>query len=269
MPSTPSRQLNLNLFVYPAGHHEAALALPRLVAGADPRHRPTTRSSPRRAEAAKFDAVFFADGPALADNIRYAPGSASSRSPGCPPSPRSTTHRPDRDRVDHVLRALQPGAAVRLAGPHQRRPRRLEHRHHAVRRARRRTSASTSIPTHDERYDRAQEFVDVVTQAVGQLGGRRGRRGPRRRACSPTPTRSTRSTTSAGTSGSGARSTSPRSPQGRPVYVQAGSSDDGRAFAARYAEAIFTAHQTLGERAGVLRRHQAPGRSASAATPTR
>ena len=36
-----------------------------------------------------------------------------------------------------------------------------------------------------------------------------------------------------------------RSPQGRPVYVQAGSSDDGRAFAARFAEAIFTAHQTL------------------------
>jgi FMN-dependent oxidoreductase (nitrilotriacetate monooxygenase family) len=37
----------------------------------------------------------------------------------------------------------------------------------------------------------------------------------------------------------------PRSPQGRPVYVQAGSSEDGRGFAARYAEAIFTAHQTL------------------------
>ena len=37
----------------------------------------------------------------------------------------------------------------------------------------------------------------------------------------------------------------PRAPQGRPVYVQAGASDDGRAFAARYAEAIFTAHQTL------------------------
>jgi alkanesulfonate monooxygenase SsuD/methylene tetrahydromethanopterin reductase-like flavin-dependent oxidoreductase (luciferase family) len=35
-----------------------------------------------------------------------------------------------------------------------------------------------------------------------------------------------------------------RTPQGRPVYVQAGSSDDGRAFAARFAEAIFTAHQT-------------------------
>lgn len=37
----------------------------------------------------------------------------------------------------------------------------------------------------------------------------------------------------------------PRSPQGRPVYVQAGSSEEGRGFAAHYAEAIFTAHQTL------------------------
>lgn len=33
----------------------------------------------------------------------------------------------------------------------------------------------------------------------------------------------------------------PRGPQGRPVLVQAGSSETGRAFAARHAEAIFTA----------------------------
>jgi alkanesulfonate monooxygenase SsuD/methylene tetrahydromethanopterin reductase-like flavin-dependent oxidoreductase (luciferase family) len=33
----------------------------------------------------------------------------------------------------------------------------------------------------------------------------------------------------------------PRSPQGRPVFVQAGSSETGRRFAARYAEAVFTA----------------------------
>src|SRR5919201_803766 len=33
-----------------------------------------------------------------------------------------------------------------------------------------------------------------------------------------------------------------RTPQGRPVLVQAGSSDVGRRFAARHAEAVFTAH---------------------------
>ena len=37
----------------------------------------------------------------------------------------------------------------------------------------------------------------------------------------------------------------PRSPQGRPVLVQAGSSDTGRAFATRFAEAIFTSHPTV------------------------
>lgn len=37
----------------------------------------------------------------------------------------------------------------------------------------------------------------------------------------------------------------PRSPQGRPVIMQAGSSDRGRDFAARWAEAIFTDQRTL------------------------
>ena len=37
----------------------------------------------------------------------------------------------------------------------------------------------------------------------------------------------------------------PRCPQGRPVLVQAGSSEVGREFAARHAEAVFTAHLEL------------------------
>ena len=37
----------------------------------------------------------------------------------------------------------------------------------------------------------------------------------------------------------------PRSPQGHPLIVQAGSSEDGKGLAARYAEAVFTAQQTL------------------------
>ncbi len=38
----------------------------------------------------------------------------------------------------------------------------------------------------------------------------------------------------------------PRCPQGRPVLVQAGSSEVGREFAARHAEAVFTAHLEMG-----------------------
>ena len=37
----------------------------------------------------------------------------------------------------------------------------------------------------------------------------------------------------------------PRPPQGHPVLVQAGASDDGRGFAAEFAEAIFTGHVTI------------------------
>jgi N-acetyl-S-(2-succino)cysteine monooxygenase len=39
----------------------------------------------------------------------------------------------------------------------------------------------------------------------------------------------------------------PRPPQGRPLLVQAGSSEDGKDIAARYAEAVFTAQQTLAD----------------------
>lgn len=39
----------------------------------------------------------------------------------------------------------------------------------------------------------------------------------------------------------------PRTPQGRPVVIQAGSSADGQRLAAREAEVVFTAQQSLGE----------------------
>jgi FMN-dependent oxidoreductase (nitrilotriacetate monooxygenase family) len=39
----------------------------------------------------------------------------------------------------------------------------------------------------------------------------------------------------------------PRSPQAHPLIVQAGSSEDGKGLAARYAEAVFTAQQTLAD----------------------
>ena len=84
------RQLKLNLFIYPGGHHEAAWRHPkshtdRLL---DIRFY---QELAQRAEAAKLDAVFYADGPALENNVQYASGSGSSRSPGCPrlPSPQS------------------------------------------------------------------------------------------------------------------------------------------------------------------------------------
>ena len=69
--TSSDKQLHLNLFIYPDGHHEAAWRHP---------DSETDRildisyyqELAQRAEAAKFDAVFFADGPSLAENIQYA-----------------------------------------------------------------------------------------------------------------------------------------------------------------------------------------------------
>ena len=65
------RQLALNLFIYPGGHHEAAW---RYRGSSTARVLDITyyQELAQRAEACKLDAIFFADGPALADNVRYA-----------------------------------------------------------------------------------------------------------------------------------------------------------------------------------------------------
>lgn len=101
-------------------------------------------------------------------------------------------------------------------------------------------------PAHAERYARAAEFLDVALKlwdsweddaivadkAAGVWGDDAKIHPPRHQ----------------GTyfSVAGALNV-PRSPQGYPLLVQAGSSEDGKAFAARYAEAVFTAQQTLAD----------------------
>ena len=94
--------------------------------------------------------------------------------------------------------------------------------------------------SHDERYERGEEFVQVAKalwdswadDAVldDRAGGQYARsdrikpinhEGKYYRVAGPL--------------------NMPRGPQGRPVFVQAGSSETGRRFAARHAEAVFTA----------------------------
>ncbi|KOV65014.1 monooxygenase [Streptomyces sp. MMG1121] len=101
-------------------------------------------------------------------------------------------------------------------------------------------------PAHAERYARAAEFLDVVLKlwdsweddaivadkAAGVWGDDGKIHPPRHQG------RYFRV--------AGALNV-PRTPQGYPLLVQAGSSEDGKAFAARYAEAVFTAQQTLAD----------------------
>ncbi|MER5254264.1 MULTISPECIES: LLM class flavin-dependent oxidoreductase [unclassified Streptomyces] len=238
------RELHLNLFVYPGGHHEAAWRHH----GSDPARILDIdfyQDLARRAEAATFDGIFLADGPALADNVRYASRfrlepftwlsaiAAVTRRIGLIATASTTYSEPYNlarlfASLDHLSRGRAGWNIVTTGAPQAARNFGLD-----------------AHPVHAERYDRAQEFLDVVTklwdsweddalvadQQTGLFADTDrihtiDHEGPHLKVRGPLNT--------------------PRTPQGRPVYVQAGSSEDGRAFAARYAEAVFTAHQTLG-----------------------
>ncbi|MFD0591650.1 LLM class flavin-dependent oxidoreductase [Catellatospora coxensis] len=102
------------------------------------------------------------------------------------------------------------------------------------------------LPAHRERYERAAEFVDVSLKLwdswddAAPLGDKDGGRWGDDTLLYP-PEHTGRHFRVAGPLNV------PRSPQGHPLLVQAGSSEDGKELAARYAEAVFTAQQTLAE----------------------
>jgi FMN-dependent oxidoreductase (nitrilotriacetate monooxygenase family) len=123
---------------------------------------------------------------------------------------------------------------------------------------------TAELPNHDDRYERAEEFVDVVTRLwdsweddalIGDKTTGRfadaihvhaiNHRGPHYTVRGPI--------------------TLPRSPQGRPVLYQSGSSRSGRDLAARFADAVFTPQNTIAAaqefRADVRRRTKERGRS--------
>ena len=126
----PQRQLHFNAFLMSSGHHEAAWRLPESnpFANTDLGH---WRELAQIAERATFDSLFLADGPAIRANPQYRPASALE------PTVLLTALAGATSRIgliatafNHLQRAVQPGAAVRLARSRQRRPGRLEHRDH-------------------------------------------------------------------------------------------------------------------------------------------
>lgn len=241
--SDADRELHLNLFIYPGGHHEAAWRH----SASDPSRLLDIgfyQDLARRAEAATFDGVFFADGPALADNVRYASRfrlepftwlsalAVATERIGLIGTASTTYTEPYNlarlfSSLDHISKGRAGWNIVTTGAPQAAQNFGLD-----------------AHPVHAERYDRARDFLEAVTklwdsweddalvadQRTGLFADTDrihtiDHEGPLLKVRGPLNI--------------------PRAPQGRPVYVQAGSSEDGRAFAARYAEAVFTAHQTL------------------------
>ena len=257
------RQLHLNLFIYPGGHHEAAWRYH----GSDPDRLLDIRyyqDLARRAEAAAFDAVFFADGPSLADNVRYASRfrlepltwlsalAAATERIGLIGTASTTYTEPYNlarafASLDHISRGRAGWNIVTTAAPQ--------------------AAANFGLdahPVHAERYDRAHEYLEVITRLWDSWEDEALVADPASGLFADTDRIHPIEHRGRHFSVRGPLSL-PRSPQGWPVLVQAGSSDDGRAFAGRYAEAVFTAHQTLASAqefyADIKRRAAAHGRN--------
>ncbi|HEY2872043.1 MAG TPA: LLM class flavin-dependent oxidoreductase [Reyranella sp.] len=234
-----TRRMHLNLFIQSRGHHEASWRHPKSspLPLTDIRYY---QSLVQRAEAGKFDSIFLADQLALDGDIERAGRSwlepitvlaalATGTSKVGLIATASTTYTEPFNlarqfaSIDHmsggragwnIVTSWLAAAARNYGGDGQ--------------------------VTHADRYARGEEFVTVVKalwdswaddavlddRAAGQYA-RADRirpinhKGEHYKVAGPLNL--------------------PRSPQGRPVFVQAGSSDTGRRFAARHAEAVFTA----------------------------
>ena len=257
-----ARQLHLNAFLMSTGHHEASWRLPESdsFAGTDVAH---FQRLARTAERGTFDSIFFADSPVLHGDVGQRPYgtleptvllaaiAAVTDRIGLIATASTTYNDPYNlarrfASVDHISGGRTGWNVVTTAGD-----------------AAARNFSLRDQPAHALRYERAAEFLDVARKLWDSweddaaLGDKEaGTWGDNTRV---------HPVNHAGTffSVQGPLDV-PRSAQGHPVIVQAGSSEDGKDFAARYAEAVFTAQQTLPDAqrfyADLKRRTAAAGR---------
>jgi FMN-dependent oxidoreductase (nitrilotriacetate monooxygenase family) len=243
--SAPARQLHLNAFLMSSGHHEAAWRLPESDPHADFDLAHWIRLA-RIAEAGKLDSLFLADGPALWHSAEFRPAGSLD------PLVLLTALAGATERI-----GLIGTASTTYNSPYNlaRRFNSLDHVSNGragwniVTTSTRSAARNFGLDVHPDpeaRYARADEFIEIATKlwdswedgaAVGdQAAGRYAdpdaihaidHHGPHYSVAGPL--------------------NAPRSPQGHPLLVQAGSSTAGKALAARYAEAVFTAQQTLAD----------------------
>lgn len=233
------RQLHLNLFIQSRGHHEASWRHPDSspLALTDIEY---FRDLARRAEAGFFDSIFLADTLALMDTVAHA------ASTWLEPITTLAAIAGSTSRIGLIATASttysEPFNLARQFGS-------LDHISGgrvgwnivtSWLAAAARNYGGESLVSHDERYARGEEFVQVVEALWDSwdddavLDDRASGHYARADRIRPI-NHSGKFYKVAGPLNM------PRGPQGRPVFVQAGSSDTGRRFAARHAEAVFTA----------------------------
>jgi FMN-dependent oxidoreductase (nitrilotriacetate monooxygenase family) len=237
--------LHLNAFLMGVGHHEASWRLPE----SDPYASWSVRhyqDLARIAERGKLDSLFLADSPVQQGNPARRPTgkleptvlltalAAVTEHIGLIATASTSYNEPYNlarrfASLDHISGGRAGWNIVTTAGADAARNFGLD-----------------DVPLHKDRYARAEEFVEVATklwdswaddavvadkQAAVHSDAAKVRqinhRGRFFRVDGPLNV--------------------PRSPQAYPLLVQAGSSEDGKQFAAGFAEAVFTAQQTLGE----------------------
>lgn len=225
------------------GHHESSWRLPESdpFANTNVEHY---QHLARVAERGKLDSLFLADSPVLWNDIGRRPAGSLeptllltalagvTRRIGLIATTSTTYNEPYNlarrfASLDHVSQGRAGWNIVTTAGLDAARNFNL-----------------TELPSHAERYARAAEFVEVSQKLWDSwsddapLGDKeRGVWGDQQKVYPPRHV------------GRYFRVEGPlnvpRPPQGYPLLVQAGSSEDGKELAARYAEAVFTAQQTL------------------------
>ena len=145
-----------------AGHHEAAWRLPQSDPGADFDLQHWIRAGPaRRGREVRLAVPGRRSGAAGHRGVPPA-GTARAADPADRAGGGDQPDRADRHRLDDVQLALQPGAPAGVGRPRQRRPRGLEHRHLGDAATRPPTSVSTTGRGTRDRYERADEFLDVA-----------------------------------------------------------------------------------------------------------
>ncbi len=240
-----ARQLHLNAFLMSTGHHEASWRLPESnpFAATDVTHYAELA---RTAERGTFDSLFLADSPQLNGDVGRRPLGVLE------PLTLLTALVAVTERIGLIATA-----STSYNSPYNLARRFASLDHVSGGRAgwnivttatvdAARNFGLDELPDHTSRYARADEFVQVAQKlwdswqddavvadkAAGVWGDRSKIHPPAHRG--------------EHFSGEGPLNI-PRSPQGYPLLVQAGSSEDGKALAARYAEAVFTAQQTFEE----------------------